>query len=94
MLIEKIANKINNKNVVSTNEIPSNDNPKNINEITKGSLLSNFETSHPEATVPNKALSGIMSKIEPNWASFKVNKSFIVGILDAHEAKHNPDKKK
>jgi hypothetical protein len=32
--------------------------------------------------------------MDPNCASFKLKRSLIVGILDAHDEKHNPDKKK
>jgi hypothetical protein len=92
--IEKSPNNTINKKVLLTNEIPIKDTEKSKKDPINGSLLSNLETNHPEATVPNKALIGITNNIDPNWASFKLNRSLIVGILDAQDEKHNPDKKK
>ncbi|GAA4802265.1 hypothetical protein GCM10023330_05450 [Litoribaculum gwangyangense] len=64
--IEKALNKIISNKVVFTCETPINDSAKKMKETTKGSLLSNLETNHPEAIVPNKALTGITIKSEPN----------------------------
>jgi hypothetical protein len=43
---------------------------------------------------PIKELIGIAKRMVPSSASFKLKKSFMVGIRDAHDAKQMPDKKK
>lgn len=92
--IEKNPNITISKKVVSAYEILTKDNAKSKKEISNGSLVLNLDTNHPETTVPNSALTGITNNIDPNCASFKLNTSLIVGILDAHEEKQRPDKKK
>jgi hypothetical protein len=92
--IENRANIKTNKNVVFTKLVPINAKAKHTNETNNGPLLSNLETSQPEATVPISAANGIIIKTLPNCASFKLKKVLIVGILEAQDAKHNPDRKK
>ena len=92
--IENKANIKTNKNVVLTKLIPISAKAKHTNETNNGTRLSNLETNQPEATVPASAAKGIMIRILPNCASFKLKKDLIVGIREAQDAKHNPDKKK
>jgi hypothetical protein len=67
---------------------------KNTNDTISGTRLSNFDTSQPEMGSPIKELIGIAKRMVPSSASFKLKKSFMVGIRDAHDAKQIPDKKK
>ena len=83
-----------NKNAVLAYPIKIKANENTINETINGTLLSNFETNHPEKGNPIKELIGIAKSTVPSSASLKPKKSFIVGMRDAHEAKPIPDRKK
>jgi len=83
-----------NKNVLLTKLIPINAKAKNTNETNKGPLVLNLETNQPEANVPTKAANGITIRILPSCASFRLKNNLIVGIREAQDAKHNPDRKK
>lgn len=72
----------------------ANEKEKNTNATTNGTLLSNFETSHPEMGNPIIDVMGIAKRMVPNSASFKLKKVFIVGILEAHVEKQIPERKK
>jgi hypothetical protein len=61
---------------------------------TKGTLLSYFDTNHPDMGSPAKELMGINSSTVPNSASLKSKYVFMLGILDAHVEKQTPDIKK
>ena len=65
-----------------------------IKEKIRGTRLSNLETSHPDIGSPIIEPTGIANRTLPKTASLKLKKSLIVGILEAQEAKHTPDKKK
>ena len=70
------------------------DKEKNTKAIKRGTRLLNFATSHPEMGRPIKELIGMANKRFPSSASLKSKFDFIVGILDAQEAKQKPNKKK
>ena len=72
----------------------ANEKEKNTNATTRGTLLSNFETSHPEMGNPIMEVMGIAKRIVPSSASFKLKKVFIVGILEAQVEKQIPERKK
>ena len=74
--------------------IPNNAMANAMKEYKSGSRLSNLDTSQPETKVPAIAAKGIANNTLPNWASFNLNANLIVGIRDAQDAKHNPDRKK
>jgi hypothetical protein len=57
-------------------------------------LLSYFAISHPETGSPIKEQIGKIKRKLPNSASFISKTDLIVGILDAHEEKQNPARKK
>jgi len=80
--------------VVVAKPIIAKDKEKNTKANINGIRLSNLETNHPEIGNPIKELTGIAIRIVPSSASFKSKKVFIVGMRDAQEAKHIPDKKK
>ena len=65
-----------------------------MNEKNNGTLLSNLETSHPEMGKPIKELTGIAMSMVPSWASLSSKNDFMLGILDAHDEKQNPERKK
>ena len=65
-----------------------------INDTIKGFLLSNFATNQPESGKPNNELIGNVNNTFPNSASFKLNKSLMVGILAAQVAKQKPESRK
>lgn len=77
-----------------TYPIKSIENEKNTKAIKSGILLLNFATNHPEIGRPIKELIGMANKRFPSSASLKSKFDFIVGILDAQEAKQKPNKKK
>jgi len=61
--------------------IKVNETANKTSENTRGFLLLNFETNHPEIGNPIKELIGIIKSKLPNSASLKLYKVFIVGIL-------------
>src|SRR5688500_5738460 len=67
---------------------------KRKNPPVSGTRLSYRETSQPENGKPISELMGINNRMVPNSASLYPKFVLIVGILEAQEAKQNPDKKK
>jgi hypothetical protein len=65
-----------------------------MNPAVIGYRLSKRETSHPDTGKPNNELMGMNNKIVPSCASLNPKYALIVGIRDAHEAKHMPARKK
>jgi predicted glycosyltransferase len=94
MAIENKANTKIRVKIEGTRLMPNKAKAKAIKEYRSGSLLSNLDTNQPDAKVPTKAAIGIAKSTLPNWASFKLNADLIVGIRDAQDAKHNPERKK
>jgi hypothetical protein len=94
MAIENKASITTNRKIVPTKLIPTKVKAKHTNETQSGPLLSNLETSQPEATVPASAAKGITNKIDPSCASLRLKDALIVGIREAQDAKHKPERKK
>ena len=79
---------------VSALPMPNKENTSTTNEIIKGTRLLYFETNHPEMGKPIKELIGITSNKFPNSTSLKSKFDLIDGILEAHVANPNPNRKK
>ncbi len=77
------AKPINDKAVACINRAPD-----------KGTLLSNFVINQPDMGRPINELMGMVSRIVPSSASFKLKVDFRVGILEAQLEKQNPERKK
>jgi hypothetical protein len=59
-----------------------------------GNRVSNLDTSQPDKGRPTIELTGIVSRIVPNSASFRSKADLMVGIRDAQLEKLNPERKK
>lgn len=67
---------------------------KNTKPTSKGYRLSYLATSHPEKGKLTKELIGKTKSKLPNSASLNKKASLMVGIREAHEEKHAPERKK
>ena len=68
--------------------------PSNAKAPAKGLRLSNFATSHPEMGRPIIDATGMVSRMVPSSASLRFNKILMFGILEVHDEKQIPERKK
>jgi hypothetical protein len=82
------------KNVDVANPIKHKATASDTNPVMIGPRVLNLATSQLEIGSPIMELMGMNNKMVPNSASLKLKLVLIVGILDAHVEKQNPDRKK